>query len=232
MTTNTYQPGARETRALKRLIIRGLWSLLLALCQVYARNEPMPEHWFRQETVTWITGGAPEGPRSRRQEGGSRPISRVLSWATIPLGCTSPCTSSSLPGNTRGPRAAGRSELQPTCFPIWPCSGRGLPCRPCYQRRGALLPHPFTLTSRGRTRGFGGLLSVALSVGSRPPGVTWRPALWSPDFPPADEPRAVAWPTPAHTIGPAGHKLKHHLLRRPAGASPGPVRRPDCAAVR
>jgi len=30
----------------------------------------------------------------------------------------------------------------------------------------------------------GGLLSVALSVGSRPPGVTWRLALWSPDFPP------------------------------------------------
>ena len=30
----------------------------------------------------------------------------------------------------------------------------------------------------------GGLLSAALSVGSRPPGVTWHPALWSPDFPP------------------------------------------------
>ena len=30
----------------------------------------------------------------------------------------------------------------------------------------------------------GGILSVALSVGSRPPGVTWHPALWSPDFPP------------------------------------------------
>ena len=31
---------------------------------------------------------------------------------------------------------------------------------------------------------FGGLLSVALSVGLRPPGVTWHLALWSPDFPP------------------------------------------------
>src|SRR5687767_1680609 len=29
----------------------------------------------------------------------------------------------------------------------------------------------------------GGLFSVALSVGSRRPGVTWHPALWSPDFP-------------------------------------------------
>ena len=35
----------------------------------------------------------------------------------------------------------------------------------------------------------GGILSVALSVGSRPPGVTWRPALWSPDFPPAQHHR-------------------------------------------
>lgn len=30
----------------------------------------------------------------------------------------------------------------------------------------------------------GGVFSVALSVGSRPPGVTWHPVLWSPDFPP------------------------------------------------
>ena len=49
----------------------------------------------------------------------------------------------------------------------------------CYQLRGALLPHHFTLTCKA-----GGIFSVALSVGSRPPGVTWHPALWSPDFPP------------------------------------------------
>ncbi|EMR13333.1 hypothetical protein MPL1_05579 [Methylophaga lonarensis MPL] len=29
----------------------------------------------------------------------------------------------------------------------------------------------------------GGILSVALAVGSRLPGITWHPALWSPDFP-------------------------------------------------
>ena len=28
------------------------------------------------------------------------------------------------------------------------------------------------------------MFSVALSVGSRPPGVTWHPVLRSPDFPP------------------------------------------------
>jgi hypothetical protein len=31
----------------------------------------------------------------------------------------------------------------------------------------------------------GGLLSAALVVGSRRPGVTWHPVHWSPDFPPA-----------------------------------------------
>src|SRR5690606_33022381 len=30
----------------------------------------------------------------------------------------------------------------------------------------------------------GGIFSVALSVGSRLPGITWHPAQWSPDFPP------------------------------------------------
>jgi len=29
----------------------------------------------------------------------------------------------------------------------------------------------------------GGIFSVALSMGLRPPGVTWRPAIRSPDFP-------------------------------------------------
>jgi len=49
----------------------------------------------------------------------------------------------------------------------------------CYQPRGALLPHLFTLTGLAP----GGLFSVALSMGSRPPGVTWRPVRRSPDFP-------------------------------------------------
>ncbi len=70
-----------------------------------------------------------------------------------------------------------------TCLPIWSCSRWGLPCHHCYQWCGALLPHHFTLTIQRRTIEFGGMFSVALSVGSRLPGVTWHPALWSPDFP-------------------------------------------------
>ena len=70
----------------------------------------------------------------------------------------------------RGPRLS---------FSIWSCSRWGLPCHNRYQLRGALLPHHFTLTPASR----GGILSVALAVGSRLPGITWHPALWSPDFP-------------------------------------------------
>ncbi len=60
---------------------------------------------------------------------------------------------------------------------------------PC---RAALAPHavrsyrtisPLPLRARKRAAKVGGLLSAALSVGLRRPGVTWHLALWSPDFP-------------------------------------------------
>jgi len=44
-------------------------------------------------------------------------------------------------------------------------------------------------------------------MGSRPPGVTWHLALWSPDFPPCIR-RATAWPTPGRqyrSIAPLRH---------------------------
>jgi len=58
----------------------------------------------------------------------------------------------------------------------------------CCHPRGALLPHLFTLA--GAFQRLGGIFSVALSVGSRPPGVTWHPVLWSPDFPPRSKDRS------------------------------------------
>jgi len=56
--------------------------------------------------------------------------------------------------------------------PIRSCSRWGLPCRPCCQGRGALLPPRFAL-ARGLPFGAcaGGLFSVALSLGSPPPDV-------------------------------------------------------------
>ena len=43
---------------------------------------------------------------------------------------------------------------------------------------------PLPSISIARNHNEGGLLSAALSVGSRRPGITWHLALWSPDFPP------------------------------------------------
>ena len=117
----------------------------------------------------------------------SRPISRVLSRAAIHLGRASPFASSNLPRNSCG--HTKRSSIRS-------CSGWGLPCHRCRHLCGALLPHHFTLTAQQVfTCRTGGIFSVALSVGLRPPGITWHPAQWSPDFAPGLPP-ATARPTP------------------------------------
>ena len=43
-------------------------------------------------------------------------------------------------------RISRRAGARLSAVPIRFCSRRGLPCRVCCQPRGALLPHPFTLT--------------------------------------------------------------------------------------
>jgi len=68
-------------------------------------------------------------------------------------------------------------------IPIWSCSERGLPCHELLPVARCALTAPFH-PYRPICIGVGGLLSAALSVGFRLPGVTWRSALWSPDFPP------------------------------------------------
>ncbi len=134
-----------------------------------------------------------------KKKGGSRSLSRVLSWTTIPLGVLLPARSSSLPGS---------NASHAMRFPIWPCFRWGLPCRPCYHVRGELLPRPgFRPTAptcagapfhpcliraervaapRAKDRAalrrpaltaIGGLFSVALSVTSRCPVVNRHLAL-------------------------------------------------------
>ena len=88
----------------------------------------------------------------------------------IHLGRPSPDASRDLPGRRRGNPPADRSPLAASTRS---CSRWGLPCRRRRRRRGAPLPHPFTLAGCAfRETGAGGLLSVALSLGSPPPGVT------------------------------------------------------------
>ena len=84
--------------------------------------------------------------RGRRNKPSSVP--RRAAARTISLGRPLPTASCSLPGTARiAPLGAGSPS-----FPIWPCSGWGLPCHACHQTRGALLPHPFTLTCAVRRR--------------------------------------------------------------------------------
>ena len=68
---------------------------------------------------------------------GSRRISRVLSWAIIHLGLLSPVSSSDLPEDIAGRDIAFLFGLAP---------GGVYHAASCYQLRGALLPHHFTLT--------------------------------------------------------------------------------------
>ena len=116
------------------------------------------------------------------------------------------------PGSVEGNHSSGTAVtgrlVQPTRepardrrihSPIWSCSGRGLPCRELLPVARCALTAPFHPYRPTRTP-VGGLFSVALSVGSRPPGVTWRPVRRSPDFP-LRRTAAIVWPTPALSVG-------------------------------
>ena len=116
----------------------------------------------------------------------SRPVSRVL-YGLDP--CESKRGSHSsgirvtahLKQPTRMINPGKRAGLAPCVIPIRSCSRWGLPCRFRCRSRGGLLPHPFTLTPPSHCRKTcsqaaairrrGGLLSVALSLGSPPPDV-------------------------------------------------------------
>jgi hypothetical protein len=93
------------------------------------------------------------------------------------------------------PEALRACAQSPRAVPIRSCSRWGLPCRRRYRRRGALLPHRFTLTAVVYATRRGGLFSVALSLGSHPPDVirhrlSTEPGLSSPAPPPTPPPQA------------------------------------------
>ena len=81
-----------------------------------------------------------------------RPISRVLSPPLRAMDGHSSGTS--VTGRLARPtRKAMRKPIRgpkPPAFPIRSCSRWGLPCHARHRARGALLPHPFTLTGRPR----------------------------------------------------------------------------------
>jgi len=134
---------------------------------------PFPARTDRFRKAEPNSGAPRRGVRVVRKKT-SRPVSRVLSWTVIPLGLTSPSGSSNLPGSSAGHANAPLFGLAP--------SGVCHATRRCPRARCALTA-PFHPYHARLATPFGGLFSVALSVGSRRPGVTWHCALWSPDFP-------------------------------------------------
>ncbi len=90
------------------------------------------------------------------------------------------------PGDWPGERACPFSIERRRAAPIRSCSRWGLPCRPRCRVRGALLPHPFTLTPRGpsrtRRRAVCSLWHCPWGRPRRRLSGTVSP--WSPDFPP------------------------------------------------
>ncbi len=140
---------------------------------------------------------------------------------------------------TRGSSARGRGVV------------RAAPCRclallrpgvavPPTVAGGAVGSYP-TVSPLPVPRGaIGGVLSVALSVALRRPGVTWRSALWSSDFPrPPEGPRPSrpaggkynggAGPRdlrpPTSDLRPSSPRLPHHLSLPPWGQLASPFTR-------
>jgi hypothetical protein len=92
---------------------------------------------------------------------------------------------------TREPAQARGRGSRPACSPIWSCSRRGLPCHGCYQPRGALLPHHFTLTGRKDRR----YLFCGTFHGLAPSRRYLAPCLMEPGLSSGTEVPAIAWPT-------------------------------------
>ena len=115
---------------------------------------------------------------------------------TISLGRRLPAVSSSRPGSL-GRNGPFRVVPGGTNFFLLGLAPDGVcRARPVARPAGELLPHRFTLTCGANPAG--GLFSVALSLASRPVGVTHHRTLRSPDFPPA---RAIRRRTATSTAG-------------------------------
>jgi hypothetical protein len=134
------------------------------------------------------------------------------------------------------PRAppSGLPPLTDAAAPIRSCSRWGLPCRPCCQGRGALLPHRFAL-ARGSVPAFAGPLARAVCfLWHFPWGRPRRPLAgtvfpWSPDFPPSpghpgNSGRPAVWrrqhcARPARAVKRASRRWPGDIMARPRRSS-------------
>lgn len=147
-----------------------------SLCVLSVAGAPRPRHGRGRHGMAWDANTHRHGmawdANAHRHgmgwESGARwPVSRVLSRMAIHLGRPLPGASRDRPGRRRGnPPVAAKATAAPT----WSCSRWGLPCRPPSPGTRCALTAPFHPCPAARGRR-GGLLSVALSLGSPPPDV-------------------------------------------------------------
>jgi hypothetical protein len=159
----------------------------------------------------------------RRAPSISRPVSRVLYGAVLHQTRVNALLLAARDDHSSGTLLAQRLE-QPTrttglrhksrgcprVVPIRSCSRWGLPCRLRCRRRGALLPHRFTLAVT--LAGSGGFISVALSLRSLSPDVirhrmSMEPGLSSQGCL-STLPQAAVRPTDTQGVGVGDAKVK------------------------
>ena len=108
-------------------------SIVFRICSNHAHDRRLPHRDRRNVNARWPVSRVLSSQRTATDDHSSgTPVARRLARPT---------------------RATGRETPLPTAnhrpvAPIWSCSRWGLPCRRRYRRRGALLPHPFTLARR------------------------------------------------------------------------------------
>lgn len=121
------------------------------------------------------------------------------------------------------PRQAGTVSPNPPLFGFAP-DGVYRAANHCWPR-GALLPHPFNITwpkPLGRSLGaeaVGNLLSVALSLGSPPPGVTRHPCFVEPGLSSPPFCNGAAAARPSGLSGLARNAAQRNQRVRPASRS-------------
>ena len=169
--------------------------------------------------ILWQNSRKSGGPAARLELRGrvcKWPVSRILSRTIIPLGDALLRALKRPTRRFRRDRAgerAGPARIQPgsaaDSLPIWSCSVWGLPCHRLYRRRGALLPHLFTLTPALQPEAVCSLWHwPSLGLDAQIPDVIRHTALRSSDFPPRSTralrqrpPSAPAIPMLVHLAG-------------------------------
>ena len=169
--SSTREPGAGEptdltpVRLTEGFYRARIWHLAELVELVRDRRAGGVRGWLDQPAYK---------PGSVRPERSRAPTWRPFLWDGR---CRPPRATN--PGDWPGERACPSREGR--AAPIRSCSRWGLPCRPRCRVRGALLPHPFTLTPDAS----GAVCSLWHCPWGRPRRtLSGTVSPWSPDFPP------------------------------------------------